>query len=159
MLIGAIIGAAIVYFGWCKTSNMKDQPTGPKGIITPKEIKTLDAAFDSRHKLISDTIVKRPDNRSSWYSLKDMREYLDYAENQAKELGYNMDGIRVYLGANADEVNTVGFTTMFFVPTGSKNTADESMPSVDKTGSKDIPGGYGLDMGSGGDPPNANYPQ
>lgn len=163
LLIGALIGAALVYFFHTKTTTMNDQQTEPNGIIKPAEIKALDVAFNSRHQLISDSIVKRPDNRSSWYSLKDMRDYLNYAESQAKDLGYKMDGIRVYLGAHADEGNTVGYTTMFFVPTGNQITAEGNLnpfnmmaPPINPP---DIPGGNGLNGGDPGHPPGANYPQ
>ncbi|MGJ8593574.1 MAG: hypothetical protein ACSHXF_13565 [Aquaticitalea sp.] len=159
VIVGALIGAAIVYFFCCKTINMTNEPTKPNGIITPEQIKTLDQAFNSRHQLISDSIVMRPDNRSSWYSLEDMRDYLDYAESQAKDLGYKMDGIRIYLGAQANEGTTVGYTTMFFVPTYNEVMAEGSMVNFVRGGSKDVPGGNGLDMGGPGDPPSSNYPQ
>ena len=135
----------------------------PKGIITPAEASALDEAFNSRHQLISDSIVKRPDNRSSWYSLKDMRSYLDYAEKQAGTLGYTMDGIRVYLGAYPNTANGVGYTTMFFTPTGFQTTAQSSMSlfnmSMQPPVKPDIPGGSGLNEGPAGVPPSANYPQ
>ena len=131
----------------------------PKGLITPAEAKALDKAFDSRHQLISDSIVKRPDNRSSWYSLEDMRAYLNLAEAEAKTAGYTMDGIRVYLGAHADDGNDVGYTTMFFIPTGTKNQSEGSMINMNLRKSGDIPGGNGLNGGDDGDPPPANYPQ
>lgn len=160
-VLGALIGAAIVYFYCCKV-DLGEGILEPKGIITPEQAKTLDEAFNSRHQLISDSIVKRPDNRSSWYSLSDMRNYFDYAENQAKGLGYTMDGIRVYLGAYPDTANEVGYTTMFFIPTGTKNMAEGSMTMFNWNmagSSPDIPGGPGLNEGNHGDPPQANFPQ
>lgn len=157
-LLGLIIGAAAVYFYCCKDGGV-EEITAPKGLITPAEATVLDEAFNSRHQLISDSIVKRPDNRSSWYSLTDMRNYLSYAEKQAKDLGYTMDGIRVYLGAHANTANEVGYTTMFFIPTGTKTLAEGSMFNVSKQlGGGDIIGGNGLNGGDPGDPPGANYP-
>ncbi len=160
-LVGALMGAAIVYFLYNKTST-EEIVADPKGIITPDEAKVLDQAFNSRHQLISDSIVKRPDNRSSWYSLSDVRSYLSIAEKQATDLGYTMDGVRIYLGAHPDTTNEVGYTTMFFVPTGTKNLAEGSMSLFNfnfAAPSPDIPGGDGLNGGEGGDPPSANYPQ
>ena len=161
-LVGALLGAALVYFLCCKVST-EEMLDDPKGIITPAEAKVLDQAFNSRHQLISDSIVRRPDNRSSWYSLTDVRSYLISAEKQAKTLGYTMNGVRVYLGAHADSGTEVGYTTMFFIPTGTQITAKGSMnmfnlmpPPVNPP---DIPGGNGLNGGEGGDPPSANYPQ
>jgi hypothetical protein len=132
----------------------------PKGVITPAEAKVLDQAFNTRHQLISDSIVKRPDNRSSWYSLTDMRDYLNYAENEAKGLGYTMDGVRVYLGAHATVKGQVGYTTMFFIPTGFQSVSEGNMLGFStRGGGKDIPGVGGMNGGEDGDPPGANYPQ
>ncbi len=165
VIAGFILGALATYF-FCCPDSAKETIIAPKGIITPDEAKTLDQAFNSRHRLISDSIVKRPDNRSSWYALEDMRNYLNYAENQAKDLGYTMNGIRVYLGAYPDEKDQVGYTTMFFVPTGHKVMAQGSMLlfTMDDDdgggdGGGDIPGGNGFNGGGDGRPPFANYPQ
>jgi len=159
-LVGALVGAGIVYFICCNDDTEEIIGT-PKGIITPAEASALDKAFNSRHQLISDSIVKRPDNRSSWYSLKDMRDYLSIAEKEATGLGYKMDGVRIYLGAYPDTANEVGYTTMFFVPTGNLITAEGSMLnfSLMQGGGKDIPDGTGLNAGDPGDPPSENYPQ
>ena len=161
-LFGLIIGAAAVYFYCCKevATPIVEEIIKPKGLISPSEAKTLDVAFNTRHQLISDSIVKRPDNRSSWYALDDMRNYLNYAEKQARDLGYTMNGIRVYLGAYPNVKDEVGFTTMFFIPTGYQITSEGAMFSTNASQKGgDISGGDGLNMGSGGDPPSANYPQ
>jgi hypothetical protein len=161
-LFGALIGAAIVYFVYCKSTDMVQVADAPKGLITPAEASALDQAFNSRHKLISDSIVKRPDNRSSWYSLTDLRAYLTLAEKEANGLGYDMNGVRVYLGAYPNTANEVGYTTMFFIPTGTKNLAEGNMNFLNlnfQLGTPDIPGGKGLNGGDSGYPPDANYPQ
>ena len=166
VLLGIIIGVVASYFYFGKTDV---QPSGldaadisaPKGLIKPNEAIALDKAFNSRHQLISDSIVKRPDNRSSWFSLEDVRNYLAYAENQTRELGYTMDGVRVYLGAYPNSGEEPGYTTMFMVPTGSKTpaTSDGSMLNFYvQDGGGDIPGGDGLNKGGNGVPPNGNYP-
>ena len=105
-------------------SNKGDGTTAiikPKGVITPTEAKVLDTTFNLRHKLISDSIVIRPDNRSSWWSLDDITNYLEYAKHKADSLGYAMSGVRVYLGAYPEENGQVGYTTMFMVPTEFRN--------------------------------------
>tara|TARA_R100000951_G_C2564388_1_gene156657 strand:- start:79 stop:345 length:267 start_codon:yes stop_codon:yes gene_type:complete len=88
-----------------------------------------------------------------------MCEYLKYAENEFKELGYTMDGVRVYLGAYPTEAE-VGYTTMFMVPTGVENISqgNSSLFNMLPPGGGDIPGG-GLNGGGPGMPPPANYPQ
>lgn len=158
LLLGVAIGFAMCYFYFNQQNDLKTIVKPPKGLITVSQAKTLDQAFNNRHQLISDSIVKRPDNRSSWYSLRDMRAYLDYAEKQADTLKYTMDGIRVYLGAYPT-AKEVGYTTMFFVPTGIPNKSQGHMFNINFQKSNDIPGGNGLNGGDSGYPPNANYPQ
>ncbi|MBT8267139.1 MAG: hypothetical protein KJO41_07515 [Bacteroidia bacterium] len=158
LLLGLALGIAICYLFINPKDTKEALAKPPAGVITPSEAKTLDAAFNSRHQLISDSIVKRPDNRSSWYSLQDMRDYLSYAEGQARDLGYTMDGVRIYLGAHANEGNQVGYTTMFLVPTGTKKVSEGGMITINMQDSGDIPGGSGFNNGGNGYPPNANYP-
>jgi len=160
-IIGMLLGALVVYFYCCQPqTDLVEGP--PKGLISPAEAKALDQAYNPRYNLISDSLVTREggDNRSSWYGLKELRGYLSYAENEAKDLGYTMDGVRIYLGAHPNENGEAGYTTMFFIPTGTANTADASMFNfMMQLGSGDIPGGGGLDHGGNGQPPNSNYPQ
>ena len=126
-----------------------------KGLITPKEAKTLNDAFTERCELISKNITKRPDNRSSWYSLEDIKAYLKHAESQAKENGHEMNGIRIYCGAYPEVKGKVGYSTSFIVP-----TADIPNGKDGGNGNKsDIPDGDALNRGNQGDPPDANYPQ
>ena len=164
ILLGVIIGVAGSYFycSQCAIKEVSHQESivKPKGLISPAEAKALDQAFNSRHQLISDSIVKRPDNRSSWYSLEEMTNYLKYADSQATSLGYKMDGIRIYLGAHKDEDNLVGYTTMFLIPTGYKNISEgNSSFLANQNPSGDIGNGSGLNNGTGGNPPGSNYPQ
>lgn len=162
VLLGAALGVlgSYLYCSNCQVAETPPEVVAPRGIITPAEATALDQAFNTRHELISDSIVGRPDNRSSWYSLQDMKDYLSYAESQAKDLGYTMDGIRVYLGAHATVDSVPGYTTLFFIPTGSEAVSEGSTaPLSARTGSGDIPGGNGLNDGGLGDPPSANYPQ
>ena len=125
----------------------------PKGVIDSKRAMEYDKFFNERHALISDAIGK-PDNRSSWYALQDIKDYLAYAENQTTELKYSMDGIRIYLGSHGNKE----YTTMFLVPTGIPAESllkNNFMPPT----SGDIPGGDVLNDGGVGHPPSANYPQ
>ncbi len=165
LLVGVVIGYAICYFMSGTEYATKDGSetkevavTKPKGVITQSQGETLDRAFSSRHALISDSIVKRPDNRSSWYSLKDMKNYLSYAEAETRTLGYKMNGVRIYLGAHANTQAGIGYTTMFLVPTGSQGVSEGSMFYMALQGGGDIPGGPVLNAGGEGDPPNGNYP-
>ena len=125
-----------------------------KGLISPDQAKQLSNDFTERCELISKDIVGRPDNRSSWYSLKDIKRYLKHAKKQAKKNGYKMNGIRIYCGAYPTQDGEVGYSTSFIVPTA--RIADGKDGPGDKG---DIPDGDGLNDGSMGDPPGAGYPQ
>ncbi|GGG45084.1 hypothetical protein [Bizionia arctica] len=86
-------------------------------------------------------------------------KFLNYAENESKELGYTMDGVRVYLGAFPTD-KEVGYTTMFLVPTGIENISqgNSTIFNMLPLGGGDVPGGSGLNEGSMGNPPSSNYP-
>jgi hypothetical protein len=165
LILGMILGALAMYF-YCSSDQMEvasESPTAsPKGIITSKQAEILDVAFNLKHRIINDSLFKKStdggDNRSSWWAIEDIQNYINHAEHQAGELGYNMDGLRVYLGSYPGKNGETGLTTMFFVPTGSKNTSQGSMFPI-QLGSGDIPGGDGLNLGHEGIPPGANYPQ
>jgi hypothetical protein len=168
LVLGVVLGALAMCF-YCNKINeqtpneMTETPT-PKGIVTPDEIKTLTEAYNPRYDTISETIfrgVPGGDNRSSWYSLEDLRNFLTLAEKQAQDLKYNMDGVRVYLGANPALKNRPGYTTLLFVPTGNPMTSEGNMLNLAPQGGPgpDIPKGNGLDHGTQGDPPSANYLQ
>jgi hypothetical protein len=120
-----------------------------KGLIPPEEAKKLSDAYAPRCELISKSIGKE-DNRSSWWSLSDIRKYLDYAEKQARGLGYEMNGIRVYCGAHGED----GLSTSFIVPTTRLIDGKDG-----GGGNTDIPQGVGFNHGQHGDPPGAGYPQ
>ncbi|WP_412985545.1 hypothetical protein [Pontimicrobium sp. IMCC45349] len=126
-----------------------------KGIVSPKELQELNDNYTSRWELITRDITKQDDNRSSWWSLEDLRAYLDYAENQAKELGYTMNGIRVYSGAYPEVDGQPGYTTAFIVPTADIPEGKDGGGS----GNNDIGDADGFNGGGNGKPPGANYPQ
>lgn len=167
LILGFILGALAMYF-YCQSNDGSlegMEPATPKGIIKPAEITTLTQAYNSRYDSINATVfkdVKGGDNRSSWYSLKDVRNYLTIAENQASDLGFTMDGVRLYLGAQPMSGDVPGYTTLLFVPTGTPMTSEGKMFNFALQtggGTPDIPGGFGLDHGTQGMPPGINYPQ
>ena len=115
-IFGLAIGILATYLFLNPIENSETM-TDPKGLISPEQIKKLDQAYNSRHTLISDSLIDTPDNRSSWYSIEEIESYLEYAKNQASELGYTLDGLRLYAGAYPDTEEGPGLMTMFFVPT------------------------------------------
>lgn len=164
LILGFILGALAMYFYFHNDKNlddMEDTPI-PAGIIKPEKITTLTQAYNPRYQAINDTIFKgdkEGDNRSSWYSLEDLQNFLTLAQKQANELGYTMDGVRIYPGAHADLDGKPGYSTFLFVPTGYVSTSEGSMLSMQKGRGNDLPGGNGLNNGDDGIPPGANYPQ
>jgi len=150
-----------MYLYCCTNDTGEMTPTLPKGLITPKEAIALDNEYDSRYQLISDSIVTRKggDNRSSWFSIDEIESFLLYAENQAGELNYTMNGIRIYLGAEPKDAQGAGYTTMFIMPTGYQNKSEGNMFMFQKASNGDIVGGNGLNHGDEGEPPGSNYPQ
>ncbi|MCX7547418.1 hypothetical protein OS188_05555 [Xanthomarina sp. F1114] len=86
-------------------------------------------------------------------------KFKNYAENESKELGYIMDGVRVYLGAYPTD-REVGYTTMLLVPTGVENISQGNSTLINMLPpGGDISGGGGLNEGDPGIPPSAKYPQ
>jgi hypothetical protein len=162
LILGIIVGASAMYFYCIKDETVAvNSLSAPKGLITPEQAKVLDVAFDLKHRIINDSLFKKStdggDNRSSWWSIADIQNYINHAENETGELGYTMDGLRLYLGSYPDTKGETGLTTMFFIPTGYKNTAQGSMLST-RGASRDIIDADGLNVGQNGNPPSANYP-
>lgn len=165
LIIGLIIGALIMYF-YCNNNNKNvDQPgtvappDKPYGLISISDAKELDQNF-TNYRVPAISTVKKDDNRSVRFTLDNMEKYLAYAKYQSNELGYTMDGVRAYLGvygSNAPK-GSEGYTTIFLVPTGTKNLPRGTSGFVAQK-SGDIPDAPPLNMGEGGNPPTANYPQ
>ncbi|MGB3606635.1 MAG: hypothetical protein WA775_11185 [Psychroserpens sp.] len=169
LIVGFILGALAMYFYCQKSENMEDPTHGSdeeimlKGLISPAEIKSLTSAYDDRYDTITKTFfrgVEGGDNRSSWYDLKELRQYLAITEKQAGDIGYTMNGVRLYLGAQPNNGETPGYTTLLFVPTGYENTSEGNVLNLNfQTYNHDIDGLNGLDEGGKGKPPGINYPQ
>ena len=125
-----------------------------KGLITSDEAKELDANYTARYNLVSKDITKRDDNRSSWFSIEDLKAFIKHAEDQAVAKKLTLDGIRIYNGAYKEEDGKPGYSTVFLIP-----TAANSLGKDGDEGSPDIEGNDGLNRGHVGFPPGANYPQ
>jgi len=164
LILGFILGALAMYFYFHNDKNQieMDETPIPKGIIKPAEITKLTKAYNPRYQAINDTIFKGDeggDNRSSWYSLEDLQNFITLAQKQSGDLGYTMDGIRIYPGAHAEVDGNPGYSTFLLVPTGYLNKSEGSMLSLQKGGKGDVIGGDGLNNGDDGIPPGINYPQ
>lgn len=154
-ILGVIIGALLTYY-FCPRELKADESekiVKPKGVISVEQAKKLNANWTLNRKAAVDSAAQKQgrneDDRSTYWSLDDIENYLGYAKNQADSLGYQMTGIRVYLGVygkNAGQTKK-DLTTMFIVPTGKKSKAS----SFNFRGNdEDIPEGEPLNNGDGG---------
>lgn len=159
IIIGVVLGALATYF-FCPRQ-LGENPVKivkPKGVITVENAKVLNANWTLHRKAAVDSAAQKQgrnqDDRSTYWTLEDIENYLGYAKHQADSLGYQMTGVRVYLGVygkNAGQTKK-DLTTMFIVPTGKKSKAS----SFNFRGSdKDMPIPP-LNDGAGGD---NSYPQ
>jgi hypothetical protein len=163
LLLGVLLGFLLCYFFFGKQDMVDGEiadPKPPTGYVEPAEMKTLNNSYNERHGIINKALGI-VDNRSSWYSLKDMRQFLDYAEFKASTGEHKMDGVRIYLGAKS---GNKGLTTMFLVPTSSSVKIQDTYSKGSifnfnlRAGGGDIPGAGGMDYGGQGNPPGSGYP-
>ena len=78
--------------------------------IKPSEAVALCDNYDAKYNELT-KLIGKDDNRSVLFSIKEIRDYLDYVENANADI----DGLRVYLGSNSD----TKLSTVFFAPTSS----------------------------------------
>ena len=164
LILGFIIGAVLTYY-FCprERSGAPDVIVrAPKDTISVTEAIKLSNNWAANNETEIDSLLEvegsRKKTRSVWWSLDEINEYLKYAKAESDTLGYEMTGIRVYLGnygkyAQPPRKNR---NTMFIVPTGPKKVSKASslnivLPPTDD----DIPAPP-LNDGTGGD---GGYPQ
>jgi len=132
----------------------------PTNLITSKEASQMSNDFSAKNKLISKDIGK-PNNCSTWYSLADLEEYIAYIKAEGKAKGYNIDGIRFYLGSYSKSNRNVKKqkqTTVFLAPTGTKTGVQKTKAVSQNLSSPDISAIEAFNMGQSGWPPNSGYP-
>lgn len=143
--------------------NQEGEPAkAPEGVISIEQAKILDRTFTrTRYEAINQAIGMQ-DNRSSWWSLEDLKMYLNYAEQEADKKGYKLTGIRIYQGAypkDWEDKDVAGYGTVFLSPTGyTINEQKSTIMNFNILGDDgDIPIDP-LNIGHAGDPPQASYP-
>lgn len=167
LLLGIAIGVGVSYFYFnrqevattSEEATMARAIVKPKGVITPAQARALNNNWTDTRKKVVDSVAGRPDNRSSWWSLEDIKNYLTYAENQADSLGYTLDGIRIYQGVYAGNApnGKADYATVFWVPTGERSKSEGSFINISLYSNHNIPGGDPLNDGNNGDPPGSGY--
>lgn len=126
IILGFIIGALLTY-KFCPREAVDASGISyktPKDTITVAQATKLSDNWAKYNPTEMDSLIEvegsKKATRSVWWSIKDVNEYLVYAKAKSDSLGYNMTGIRVYLGnygKNAD-TSKKNRNTMFIVPTG-----------------------------------------
>ncbi len=165
IILGFIIGAALTYYFCPRPNSMDDVEVSvkvPKDTISVSEAKILSDNWEKNNAIEVDSLLEvegsKKKTRSVWWPLKEINEYLKYAEAKSDSLGYKMTGVRIYLGNYGKVKNPIkkNRNTMFIVPTGSKTTSKASTLNVFLPPTvNDIPTPP-LNEGQGGD---VGYPQ
>lgn len=145
VLVGIILGAIVSHF-FGSSQEIVTAPAPPKGIISSNDALKLSANWTDLRKVANDAVAfNGGDNRSSWYALDDVQNYIDIVRDNHPRA----NGLRFYLGVDT-AIGAGGYTTIFMVPTELNEKTKKST---------DISGADGLDEGEVGNPPTASYPQ
>ena len=161
IILGIIIGAVLTYYFCPRQSDdmytMDVENKIPKDTISVAEAKILSRNWEKNNNTEIDSTIEvvgpRKKMRSVSWSLKDVNEYLVYAKAKSDSLGYDMTGIRVYLGNYGDSKKSSkkNRNTMFIVPTGPKKLSKASSLNINLfVAEEDIPTPP-LNDGTGGD--------
>ncbi len=134
----------------------------PIGLISPEKAKELNQQFVKTRSEDLNGIVEKLDKKpkkkdalSNWFSLEEIKNYIAYVESKAPEA----NGLRVYFGAYGKKATEKSNTsTVFFVPTRVKSGSSQK-DGFEGGGITDIDDLDGLNNGTLGDPPSAEYPQ
>ncbi|GAA3627530.1 hypothetical protein [Flavivirga jejuensis] len=142
IIMGFIAGAALTYYLCPRNPDVDSMKTKleiaenyekPKGLITQAYGDTLSTNWTKYRKAAVDSCAAKGghamDDRSVWWSTKEIKNYLKYSKKQADSLKYKITGYRIYLGVYGHEAGSkkCNLTTMFMVPTGVKRNAEASM--------------------------------
>ncbi|QQY81754.1 hypothetical protein JJL45_12595 [Tamlana sp. s12] len=159
LVLGFILGAVITYY-FCPRPLQEEvaeqKIVKPKGLITIDEAKTLNNNWTKhREKAVDSAAAKqgrKKDTRSTSWDLDEIENYITYAKNQADSLGYDMTGVRVYLGVYGENQGQAkkNLSTMFIVPTGKKSKATASALNLSLRGNDDDIPVDPLNRGGGG---------
>ncbi|MEL0650313.1 hypothetical protein V6246_02700 [Algibacter sp. TI.3.09] len=146
IILGFVIGAALTYY-FCPRplEGAVAEIDNPTGTITILEATELSANWEQNNPKEIDSTIELDDNskrkpmRSVMWSLKNIEDYIAFAEKESDSVGYTMTGLRVYLGnyGKNGKPGKKNRNTMFIVPTGHKNTAKASSLNISLRGDKD----------------------
>lgn len=137
IILGFIIGAVLTYF-FCPRQSDDMHTVGaeikiPKDTISVAEATKLFKNWQQNNPTEIDSTLEVEGSRKKitnvGWSLDIVREYLDYAEAKSDSLGFEMTGIRVYVGNYGKSTNPAlkNRNTLFIVPTGNKKLSKASV--------------------------------
>ncbi len=160
IILGFLLGALATYF-FCprQVDYIEDvKIIKPKGAIEPGKAKALNDNWTKFREAAVDSAAKKQgrnkDDRSTWWPIDDIENYIAYSKHVTDSLKYDMTGIRVYLGVYGDNAGRTkkNLTTMFLVPTIKKGKANASMNpfSLSFQNNGDCPECPPLNKGGGG---------
>ncbi|NMH85928.1 hypothetical protein [Flavivirga algicola] len=148
IILGFIIGAVLTYY-FCPRDIGDTKPPmaeRPDNAIEMSKAQELNNNWTEYREAAVDSAAqqqgRKKDNRWTLWSLNEVEKYLAYSQYQSYKLGYEMTGIRVYLGVYGDNAGRKkkNLTTMFMVPTGKKLHDKASMVPFSLRGNdEDIP--------------------
>ncbi len=156
-----VILGVVLLFSACKPAEKAEEvdlSVIEEKLVPPEKAKTLADLYTARYDILKDSL-HFDDNRSSWYSLAELENYILYSKREAKRQGYEITGFRIYPGVNPEIGDAEGnpYTTFFLVPTrAGKQKGSFFAFQIGGNEDTNLPG---LDYGGSGDPPQANYPQ
>ncbi|WP_405292852.1 hypothetical protein [Algibacter sp. Ld11] len=146
IILGFVIGAALTYY-FCPRplEGAVAEIDNPTGTITILEATELSANWEKNNPKEIDSTIELDDNskrkpmRSVMWSLKNIEDYIAFAEKESDSVGYTMTGLRVYLGnyGKNGKPGKKNRNTMFVVPTGHKKTDKASSLNISFFGDAD----------------------
>ncbi|MEC3965191.1 hypothetical protein [Flagellimonas halotolerans] len=112
----AFFGATLLLFGACQQGPKKDEPTEPEEVLPPEGIISLEESkslYDNYTKnrvgVIEEYEMERyPDRkhipaRFTSFSYADIKDYMAYVEQEAKEAGVEVASLRLYFANYPDK--------------------------------------------------------
>lgn len=130
--------------------------------ITSAEAKELNQSFVKTRGIAIDIAIKKKDALSSWFSIDELKEFIATVEQEGKDKGVTVNGIRIYFGAypkDDKKPKKDNLSTVFLVPTQPYKGLMQKDAAEVTEGGNDIEDLGGLNGGEMGDPPSKTYPQ
>ena len=151
----------------CSEDRVYDKPTQ---LITTDLAQELNSNYNiallRSRATVTDSV--REDANAVWYSIEELERYINYVKTEGINKGYDVDGIRLYLGKYPSDPNKynekAGMTTVFLSPTGTKKATQKasvltiSTTTMQEQTHKDITELSPMNYGSMGNPPKVIYP-